>query len=537
MKVLFVLQYPGYLRYFDSVLEALSQQGHQVAVAFDQPHKQPEGLAALASIDGDVEVLDAVPRRPDLWNQVARGVRGTIDYARYLHPRFEHSPYLRDRMRTVLPPLTRFLGRLTTTTATRTGRIIRFLQACERAVPSSKTLETYLERAAPDVLVVSPLVTDQCPQVDLIKSARRVGVRSALCVASWDHLTTKGLMRIQPDLVALWNHDQQREALEFHGAMAERVVVTGAQCFDRWFDRTPSRSREEFCQRVGVSAERPFVVFTGSTASISAPAPEVRFVKRWIEAVRSGPGSLKDLGILIRPHPYNCAHWASVELSNYPNVAVYPRGGANPVDNDDRADYYDTLHYGAGIVGINTSAMIEAGIQDRPVFTIVDSSFDDTQTGTLHFRYLLPENGGHLQHATSLDEHTRQLSATLDDGLAPSAQMFTKTFVRPHGLDVAATPRLVAALEALADTTPRAAVTLPPHLWPLRAGLWTLAVLLLAGDLRHARKRLRKRWHHYSMAAWQYYKTRRKHVRKWRQRREKVARKARKRSGVGGAVL
>ena len=190
------------------------------------------------------------------------------------------------------------------------------------------------------------------------------------------------------------------EALEFHGSMAERVVVTGAQCFDRWFDRTPSRSREEFCQRVGVSAERPFVVFTGSTASISAPAPEVRFVKRWIEAVRSGPGSLKDLGILIRPHPYNCAHWASVELSNYPNVAVYPRGGANPVDNDDRADYYDTLHYGAGIVGINTSAMIEAGIQDRPVFTIVDSSFDDTQTGTLHFRYLLPENGGHLRQLT-----------------------------------------------------------------------------------------------------------------------------------------
>ncbi|HCE02685.1 MAG TPA: hypothetical protein DEQ98_05535, partial [Acidobacteria bacterium] len=220
-------------------------------------------------------------------------------------------------------------------------------------------------------------------------------------------------------------------------------------------------------------------------------------------------------------------------LSDYPNVVVYPRGGANPVDNDDRADYYDTLHYGAGIVGINTSAMIEAGIQDRPVFTIVDSSFDDTQTGTLHFRYLLPENGGHLQHATSLDEHTRQLSATLDDGLAPSAQMFTKTFVRPHGLDVAATPRLVAALEALADTTPRGSVTLPPHLWPLRAGLWTLAVLLLAGD----RKRLRQRWHHYSMAAWHYYKTRRKPVRKWRQRLEKVARKTRKRSGAGGAVL
>jgi len=537
MKVLFVLQYPGYLRYFDSVLEALSQQRHRVAVAFDQPHKQPEGLSALETIDGDVEVVDPVPRRPDIWRPVARGVRGTIDYARYLHPRFEHSPYLRDRMRTVLPLLTRWLGRWTTTTAPRTAQIVRFLQACERAVPSSRTLEAYLERIAPDVLVVSPLVTDQCPQVDLIKAARRVGVRSALCVASWDHLTTKGLMRIQPDLVALWNHDQRQEAIEFHGAEAERIVVTGAQCFDRWFDRSPSRSRKEFCRRVGLRPERPFVVFTGSTASISAPEPEVRFVKRWIDAVRNGPGSLKDLGILIRPHPYNCAHWSAVDLSEYPNVVVYPRSGANPVDNDDRADYYDTLHHGAGIVGINTSAMIEAGIQDRPVFTIVDSSFDDTQTGTLHFRYLLPENGGHLQHATSLDEHTRQLSVTIDGEQAPSARTFTRTFVRPHGLDVPATPRLVAALVQLAETAPRSDDPFPVRLWPLRAALWTLAVLLTVGHLRRAGKRLRKRWQHYSIAAWQYYKTRRKYVRKWRARREKMARKARKRSGADGAVL
>ena len=525
MKVLFVLQYPGYLRYFDSVLEALCQRGHQVSVAFDQPHKQPEGLAALESIDGDVEVQPPVPRRPDIWNPVARGVRGTVDYARYLHPRYELSPYLRYRMRTVLPPLTRFLGRWTTTTTVRTARLVRFLLACERAVPSSGALETYLRRIAPDVLVVSPLVTDQCPQVDLIKAARRIGIRSALCVASWDHLTTKGLMRIQPDLVALWNHDQRREALDFHGVVADRVVVTGAQCFDRWFDRTASRSRPEFCQRVGLSADRPFVVFTGSTASISAPQPEVRFVTRWIEAVRRGPGSLKELGILIRPHPYNCAHWESVDLSNHPNVAVFPRTGANPVDNDDRADYYDTLHHSSGVVGINTSAMIEAGIQDRPVFTVVDSSFDDTQTGTLHFRYLLPENGGHLQHATSLDEHTRQLSATLDDGQAPSARGFTKTFVRPHGLDVAATPQLVAALEQVAQTAPQADSPLPVRLWPLRGGLWVLATFLALADLRQLRKR-----------SWRYFKTQRKHLRKWRERREKEARKARKSPGTGGTV-
>ena len=95
MKVLFVLQCPGYLRYFDSVLEALCQRGHEVAVAFDLPNKQAEWLAALDTIDGKVEVLDPVPARQDVWKPVARGVRATIDYARYLHPRFKNASYLK----------------------------------------------------------------------------------------------------------------------------------------------------------------------------------------------------------------------------------------------------------------------------------------------------------------------------------------------------------------------------------------------------------------------------------------------------------
>ena len=496
MKALFILQYPGYLRYFDSVMEELAIRGHTVAVAFDQPHKQPEGMVALEGIPASIEVLDRVPARPDVWAPVARGVRGTIDYARYLHPRYADSPYLRDRMKKALPFLTRWLGRWTTGTEAWTSRLVRWLQHCERVIPSHRQLERFLERAAPDLVVVSPLVTDQCPQVDIIKAARRIGVPSVLGVASWDHLTTKGLMRIQPDLVAVWNPDQRDEALTFHDADPARIVVTGSQCFDRWFDRSPSRDRAAFCARVGVRLDRPFIVFVGSTASISSPEAEVVFVRRWIAAVKQGPGSLADVGILIRPHPYNAKHWGDVDLSGYQNVTVFPRHGANPVNDDDRADYYDTLHHGAAGVGINTSAMIEAGIQDRPVFTIVDSSFDDTQTGTLHFRYLLPECGGHLQHATDLATHAAQLSATIDDGVAPSSCGFIERFVRPHGLEEPATPRLVSALEALEGTTSVAPETAGLWLQPLRLGLWCVAVVA-------SRKKLKKRFSRfgYDMAA------------------------------------
>jgi len=62
--------------------------------------------------------------------------------------------------------------------------------------------------------------------------------------------------------------------------------------------------------------------------------------------------------------------------------------------------------------------------------------------GTVHFRYLFEAGGGLLTSATSFDEHLNQL----DQALAhPSTEVrpFVRAFVRPRGLDVAATPVFV----------------------------------------------------------------------------------------------
>ncbi len=248
-------------------------------------------------------------------------------------------------------------------------------------------------------MLVTPLVTDQSSQVDVVKSAQALGIPTALCVASWDHLTTKGLIRARPDLVFVWNERQRAEALEYHGVAPDRLVVTGAQPFDRWFERRPS-SREAFCRKVGLRSDRPFVLFVGSTFSISAPDAELRFVLRWVDALRRDP-ALAEVGILIRPHPYNSAHWSDVDFPGRSNVAVYPRS-ANPVNEADRQDYFDSLFHSETVVGINTTAMIEAAIVGRTVHSVLADEFKDTQGGTLHFRYLLSEHGGFLRVATGL---------------------------------------------------------------------------------------------------------------------------------------
>jgi hypothetical protein len=95
---------------------------------------------------------------------------------------------------------------------------------------------------------------------------------------------------------------------------------------------------------------------------------------------------------------------------------------------------------------------VESLIQRRPVLTIRAREFEQTQEGTLHFHYLVPEGGGCVRAAAGLDEHVAQLREALDDPEREreAIESFLRRFVRPHGLEQPATPVLADAIEALA---------------------------------------------------------------------------------------
>ena len=150
-------------------------------------------------------------------------------------------------------------------------------------------------------------------------------------------------------------------------------------------------------------------------------------MRRWIAALRaSGDPTLRDVNVLVRPHPYNCHAWDPDPLADLPGAVFFPRRGYNPIDPDNRADFFDSLYHSAAVVGINTSAMIEAAIIGRPVFSMLAEEFAGTQEGTIHFHHLLPENGGFVRIASTLDEHVRQLSDRLrdPDGARAETQRF-----------------------------------------------------------------------------------------------------------------
>lgn len=490
---------PEYLRYYDDVIRLLAQRGHSVRVAVNKPTRKKLGkLDHVLDGSGRVTSAGIVPKRGDVWYSVARGIRGTMDYVRYLDPRFCHAESLRARMRRKALP--RVFGFLEWTRSLPRGvveRMLRGLRTLELAVPSSRTIETFIEQQRPDVVLVSPMVDAASDQVDIIKSARQLRIPAGVCVASWDNLTNKGLLRGEPDAVFVWNEVQRAEAVELHGVPASKVVVTGAQVFDRWFGREPTLSREAFCRAAGFAGDQEYILFVCSSAFIVGAESEVDFVRAWLAAIRASEDPrVRRAGVLIRPYPYKADHWRTIELSEWGGVTVWPRAGFDPVRDEVREGFFYSLYYSLAVVGINTSAMIEAAIVGRPVFTIMSPTFAGSQAGTVHFHYLLPENGGFVRVATGLAEHVSQLSKALREPEATRAAMrqFVAGFVRPHGMDRTCTPVVCDAIERLGrGAADRAVPERSRGLTVIQAGLWTVATLDRARRQLAAGRRLR-RW-------------------------------------------
>jgi hypothetical protein len=481
LRVLFfVRDLPLLQRIYAPLLVELTERGHEIHLAFGKRLHREQIEETLAAISPERLSYGLAPHREptDGWRPVGWLVRALADLARYTHPRYDGAPRLRQRVTnsvlrrlekaTGLEPVGRALAlRVARRLASRTdaelsARVIAAAARLEEAIPASPAINRFIRERSPDVVLVTPVVKYASDEVEYLKSARRLGIPAASCVASWDNLTAKGLLKFTPERVFVWNQIQQAEAVTWHGIPPERVVATGAQRFDKWFEQRPSCSREQFMGTIGLDPDQPYVAYVCSSPFVVNDSDdEMQFVTRLLEALRaSRDDRLRRLGVLVRPYPRG-APWKRVDLGRFGNAVVFPARGAAPATPEAVADFYDSLVHSSAVVGINTTAMIEAAIVGKSVLTVLAPEF--VQEGSLHFHYLLEENGGFLHVASSLEEHLSQLGRVLDREASDTELRlrFVESFVRPHGLDRPATPILADAVEELAGL---------PVSAPVRAG-------------------------------------------------------------------
>lgn len=460
MRILIAALHAGYYRNLEPVVEALAARGHEIFLGTERKESAGGGQSIVDRLaDGRPNVrVGVVPRREkdDLF--IASKVRLSLDYLRYLDPAYGDTAALRQRavVRTPTGAVRLAHGGMFASPSGR-RRLSRLLDRIDHAVPPSPSIERFLDAERPDVVIVTPLVgLVVSSQLDLLRAAQARRIPTGVAVWSWDHLSSKAIIRDWPDRLFVWNNVQREEAVAMHGIPEDRIVVTGAQNFDRWFDRQPSLPRPAFVARVGLPDTQPYVLWVCSALFPGSPS-EAEFVMQWIAQLRqSADPMLRDLAVLIRPHPSRAKEWETVDWARYGRTAFW---GGNPIDEQSRNDYFDSLHYSAAVVGLNTSAFIEAGIVGRPVMAIMPEAFRMNQEGTLHFKYLQTVGGGLLTTSRTLAEHEGQLSAMLAGPpveVLARQQRFVEAFVRPRGLHVPATGVMVEAVEALGTLRPPA---------------------------------------------------------------------------------
>jgi hypothetical protein len=468
LRILLSMRNFWYVRIFESVVRTLAARGHQIHLLIGHD-PDPTGQwtpSADALVASSPKITMAFARRSidDEWLDLRLMLRLGSDYVRFVQPEYARAPILRERARDRVPASIRSLADYE---GPGYGLLRLFLRmglgAAERAIPPAPELKDAVRTYRPDLTLVTPLIDLGSYQHDVVRVSRSLGIPTGVCIGSWDHLSSKALIRDQPDEVFVWNETQKHEAVTMHGIQPERVTVTGAQCFDHWFDRHPAFTASEFAGRVGLDPDRRFVLYVCSALFEGSPN-EAEFVLRWIAALRnSAHQDLQTVGILVRPHPKRSFEWDGLDLSAFDNVALWPSRGTAPSDSASKADYFDSLFHSSAVVGINTSALIEGGIVGRAVHTFLLPEFQTSQEGTLHFHYLL--DAGLLRAGRDLTEHVSQLAATLAaaDPSQHSNRAFVESFVRPHGLGVEATEAFVYAVERLASTSPD----------PLHDPMWT----------------------------------------------------------------
>jgi hypothetical protein len=457
MKVLVVLPHSGFYRHLETACTYLCEQGHEVKVLTREGRKgrkevdeeyQQEMLSTVAAYPtGSYAFSVLKPRGPITWR--VRRSRTAWDYGVYY--RVQHnSPQLRRRQLRLAPRWGRWLF------PTRLGRwlvssnsVLAAFRRWEAHLPASRKLMRQIRDENPDVVIGCPFLYRLSADVEYIRAAQKLGIPTISVVASWDNLTTKGPFALLTDAVFVWNDGLAKEASLVHAIPRDRLVSTGAPKFDHYFELEPSVSREEFCSHVGLDPSRPYLLYIGSSRQVAGD--ETGFVQELTSALEEDPRTAP-LQVLVRPHPLNGQVWETFEDER---IAVYPRGGQRPDIPGARDEYFHTLQYAAAVVGVNTSAFLEAAITDRPCLSIVSERHRAGQVDRGHFQHLL--KGRFIETVPDFEGAVAALG-TLLEGRDPRhglRRRFVERFVRPGGIDRRAGEVAAEAILEVARRGPR----------------------------------------------------------------------------------
>jgi hypothetical protein len=291
------------------------------------------------------------------------------------------------------------------------------MSALEALTPSDPEVHRAVKDLRPEAIIASPCNMKHSFEIEYVKAAKNLNVFSIIPVISWDNLTTKGIFAVKPDLLLVWNDKQQQFAKSKHEFSDSQVKIVGACLFDKWW------SPEMSLLQAKLNVSKPYVLYLGSSSNIA---------KDETELILELQNSLPEYTVCVRPHPENSQIYK--QLASHKEIFVYTQKNSFPSTSKGQSEFGAMIKGAKAVVGINTTALIDSVVFNKPTFTIVLPKFESTQKLALHFGDLVDSKAVYVTHSASeCAEKIKNLQP--QDSLQTQRELFVKNFVRPKGLN------------------------------------------------------------------------------------------------------
>lgn len=445
LKILFVIRASENYFGFKSIVDSFYDSGHVVKVLFDK-NTSKSNLNSINPIKNSFFYYGWANYSNSIVKRILLYTRFLLSLRRYHKVKSQSSFYAKRWERAIPSRISYFLKVPIFKKILISDFAAKFFQKMEKIMPPDPLILAEIKEFEPDIVLATPADLETSCDIDYLKAAEFLGVPTAVPVISWDNLTTKGLIQIVPDLLLVWNKTQIKEAKIHHQIASKYSKIVGSSLFDPWFSNfKPKRSKLEFCKQHQLSADAQIIVyFTSSLAIAGDERWLIRKLSRVVRDIETRNG--KKLQIIVRPHPDTSKFY--INFSDR-KVKVLPRIGAYSDKKEIRQFLFETIYFSKLCLGINTSALIDSIICDKPTVGLLTEKYMSTQAETEHFK-VLAESG-----ALYLIEKPHDLERVLvdiwhsNDKTARQRKEFVKQYIRPYGLNVSAGERVVREVESL----------------------------------------------------------------------------------------
>jgi hypothetical protein len=400
----------------------------------------------------NIRVIEGIQRPKGIGRSLIYNWRETKTALHYLQRTSESQFYLNRWKSYLNKPLQRVFNWKFLRSKTVSIYLYQFIEQLEQILLPLDEITAFLANGRYDFLLATPANMRFSREIEYIKAAKKLELKSIVLAQSWDNLSTKGLFQVKPDYIFVWNKSHFDQAIDIHGFSDDRVKITGAGFFDKWFD-IPLNLNEEtlrssFYDGIGLGESENYLLYLGSSASVGGDESiVVEKIAKYLE--NSEDPVLKTLKILVRPHP---ANRQCFEKLSHPLVVLWKNEKIFPGDTKDRKLFLTSVRQSQAVIGINTSGFIDALIMDRPVISLFWEKYIAVQKNAPHFNDLLSSNCLYLNRSiNTLGELLTTLldREQVDHSVDRAREKFIFDFIRPSGVEQSAGTMAVRYLDTL----------------------------------------------------------------------------------------